>query len=395
MDFELTEEQKSLIALVKSFCEREVDHDYLSKMIKNEKPEDRLPRDLLERLEATGLRTLAVPEKYGGGGISDYLTLFVVGEAFGRWGSFLATPIMTGWVWCKLLNELETAEQKDEFFPQFVEDYMMNVGLALTESDAGTDVLLPYEGPENRMKASAHRDGDEYVINGEKSWVSGGAISRLFLVFARTRNDKPFSESLSLFLVPSNTPGVSIERENVLMTPSIRGNAVVLFDNVRIPSRYLIGKANEGFRYLDENLLPAASLHISNIIGLYQVVYELTKEHAKTRIQGGKPIFEHENIKIRIADMHLYLEALRQFCYRVYWEYDQSESVLVNPRGGDLCNAFCKEVHLRLACDVAEIWGGAGALEGSLSANFGSLFFSLWPRGGSRTVHMLKAANYM
>jgi hypothetical protein len=395
MDFGLTEQQKGIIALIRDFSKREVVLDYLSKIMEREKPRDRVPEELLRKLDAVGLRTLSVPEKYGGMGINDYLTLFVLGEALGRWFGPLSSVIMAGWVCCKSLNDIGTEEQKDEFFPQFVEDHTMNVGYAATESDAGTDVMLPYDGSENRAKALAYRDGDDYVINGEKSWVSGGAIDRLLCVCVRTCKDRPFSESASVFWVPSETPGVSVERENVLMTPSIRGNAVIVFDNVRVPKRYLVGEENKGWRYENESIFITMMLHVGVSLGYYQAVYEQTKEYAKARYQGGKPLFEHEQIAISIADMHLYIQALRQLCYKTCWEYDQSESTLVNPLGENLCDAFSKEVHLRLADHVAEIWGGVGIMKGALSADFATLAFSMRPRGGSRLMHLLKAAKYI
>lgn len=393
MDFSLSEEERILMALIKDFCQREIDPAYLNEIARNDDPKERIPWVLIKKLDDIGLRTLAVPTKYEGGGITSSLTLLLLGEAFTRWGG--PGGLMTqGWAWCKMMDEFGNEEQKDEFFPHFMEDYKFMTGIAITESDHGTDAILPYDGPEPAMNAFAYRDGEEWVINAEKCWVSCGAIATLLCVMARTFKDKPLSQSASLFLVPTDTPGVSVVRENELIITPDRGNACVLFDNVRVPARYLWGKENEGFDYWNHMWEPIGLLRRSTTLGYLQRIYELTKDYAQSRVQGGKPLAKHDIIAYRLADIHLCIELARQFLYKVCWEIDQAErGQLRNAAGGLLGWAFTKEITMRIANHVCEIWGGSGIVKDTPIERFLRYAWSIRSPGGDITISMIKAGH--
>jgi len=170
---------------------------------------------------------------------------------------------------------------------------------------------------------------------------------------------------MSSILVPTNTPGVSVTRINEFIVPKIRVNGDLLFDNVRVPARYLIGEEGKDCAIFQGRLgftLPGLGVQI----GKTQAIYELTKDYAKTRIQGGKPIFEHLTIGTRIVDMLLHIEQARYLMYKTAWEYDQTikaGSKLVSPLGFNLCNAVMHELGILIAGHAAEVFGGRAALK--------------------------------
>jgi alkylation response protein AidB-like acyl-CoA dehydrogenase len=389
MDFELNEDQKALIAMGKDFCKREIKPGLLKGLLDKE-PKDRMPWDLVKKMHEIGLTTLAVPTKYGGGG-ADLLTRVVLADALGQYASIVGTILTPCWKYCGDLAAVGSEEQQEEFFTRVMKDHTFTMGESGTEPEHGEDLVLPYDEPGSGLKTFAYRDGDEYVINGEKCFC-GGAGGDLLFVYLRTDKSKPLSQSMSLILVPTNTPGFSIQRVNQFMSERVRINGDLLFDNVRVPARYLVGEENKGYAIYTGRrayLLPRLAFNI----GGAQTMYEMTKEFAKTRIQGGKPIFEHPTVGTRIVDMLAKIEQARLLIYKTAWDCDQAGTALVSSLGFELCNATVHDLHLLMAEHACEVFGGraslrempiSGMIHGSLSALH---------TFGTATMNRIKAMN--
>lgn len=360
MDFQLSEEQKSLLALVTDFFKRETSPELINEQLKKD-PKERIPRDLVKKMHDVGLSTLCVPERYGGGGVSSLLTQVLLAERAAQYGGLLSELLFLNWKWHRDLATVGSKEQQDEFFPRIMAEPTFQIGETITEPEHGHDPRLPYDEPGSGLKTFAYRDGDEYVINGEKCFTDG-AMADLLFVYLRTDKNKPLSQSMSVILVPTKTRGYSVTRINALMSELIRPVGDLLFDNVRVPARYLVGEKNKGYAILNGRygfwlVLAAAA------VGGAQAIYELTKEYAKTRIQGGKPIFQHLTIGTRIVEMLLNIEQVRYFVYKTAWEYDQAGGPLVSPLGFNLGNVAAKELGVLVARHAAEVWGARAALK--------------------------------
>jgi alkylation response protein AidB-like acyl-CoA dehydrogenase len=387
MDFELNEYQKSLIAMGKDFCKREIKPGIMKELLARE-PKDRMPWDLVKKMHETGLTTLTVPTKYGGGG-SDLLTRVVLADALGQYAGLVGTILTPCWKYCSDLAAVGSEELQEEFFTRVMEDHTFTMGEAGTEPEHGHDPVLPYDEPGSGLKTFAYRDGDEYVINGEKCFC-GGAGGDLLFVYLRTDKNKPLSQSMSLILVPTNTPGFSIQRINQFMSERVRINGDLLFDNVRVPARYLVGEENNGYAIYNGRrafLLPRLAFNI----GGAQTMYEITKEFAKTRIQGGRPIFEHPTVGTRIVDMLAKIEQARYLIYKTAWDVDQAGTALVSSLGFELCNATVHDLHRLLAEHASEVFGGRAALRempvsGIIHGMFGNLHTF-----GTATMNRIKA----
>ena len=360
MDFEFTEEQKSLAALVTDFFKNETSPELVEECLRKD-PKERIPMDLVKKLHDVGLSTLCVPARYGGGGVTSLLTQVLLAERAAQYGGLLSELLFLNWKWQLDLAAVGSQELQDEFFPQMMEDPYFQMGETVTEPDHGHDPRLPYDEPGSGLKTYAYRDGDEYVINGEKCFTDA-AMANLLFVYLRTDRKKPLSQSMSVILVPSKTPGFSVVKINPLMAELIRPVGDLLFDNVRVPARYLLGEENKGYNILDGRYIHWLRIAASSVGGA-QAIYDLTRDYAKTRIQGGKPIIQHQIVGSRIVDMLLHIEQVRYFIYKTAWECDQNQSALCLPLGHNLCNIAAKELGVTVARHAAEVFGARAALK--------------------------------
>ena len=367
MDFRITEEQKGLVALVRDFGKREITPE-LVKDVFSRPAVDRLPyikqQGLLKKIYDIGLRTLTVPQKYGGAAV-DVLTQVLVAEALGRFGWFAGHLIVPNWKVVQDLAAFGSEELQDEICTRLMTDPTFFLGEVATEPEHGCDPVLPHDEPGSGLKTFAYRDGDKYVINGEKCFTCS-AQTDILGTYVRTNRDKPLSQSMSLILVPTNTPGFSCERVNEFLHDVLRPNGDPIYDNVRVPARYLVGKENEAHPIFEGRRafwLPVLAI----LLGATETIYEVTKEYAKTRIQGGQPIFYHPTIGTRIVEMYSKIEDLKLKIYKTAWEIDQAIQTgrkLVSSLGFNLCNAAVHDVMELVAGHAAEVWGGRAALKG-------------------------------
>jgi len=390
MDFELTEEQKALIALARDLCKREARPEFVREHAEGE-PKDRVPWDLIKKMHELGLLTLTIPEKYGGGG-ADLLTLVVLAETLGQYCGLVGLPATMYWKMFGDVAAFGSEELQDEIFTRAISDPTFGIGEIATEPDHGFDPVLPYDEPGSGLKTFAYRDGDEYVINGEKCFC-GFTQATLLCVYLRTDKNKPLSQSMSLILVPTNTPGFSITKFNRFMHDVSDVNGDLLFDNVRVPARYLLGEENKGFAIFEGRrgfLIP----YVAFKIGQSQALYELTKEYAKTRVQGGKPIFEHLTVGTRIVDMLLNIEQARYLVYKTAWEYDQvikAGSKLVSSLGLNLCAATWHNLEVLFAGHAAEVFGGRAALKELPIEGYIRTAYGLHHGLGTSTLNLIKS----
>lgn len=403
MDFYLTEEQKQIKALIKDFCNRELDGKMLKEIsdkvtfakteeeIRAVKPE---LDPILDKLHQTGLRQLAVPEKYGGGGAS-FVTLEIAAEEVGYWAPTADMWELMPLFWMAFAalancdNDTIPEEHKDMVFNLIMKNPRTIVSAAISEAGSGTDPHHPYE---QGGQVFAHKDGNEWVINGDKGFSTGAPVADVILVNTRTDKEGPLSKSVSYFLVPRNTPGLSMSL-NKLTGPNFFGNGQCHFDNVRVSENNMVGNQGKGFIMLD-TAIEAKFIIYSTFIGAVQKLYEEVREFAKQRIGGGKPIIEHGNIAERLGQMAIDIEMMRAYALRVAWESDQrlKNKAPVNLYHSLGCCVAIKELTWRFCELASDIYGGlAGSLELPLEG-FTRLMFSLRTGGTPGNVQAIKCS---
>lgn len=373
VDFLLTEEQRMIRDMVRDFAENEV-KPVAMEYDRRPNPEDCVPWDLIKKASQLGLRTAAIPEKFGGGG-ADYLSLCLILEELGAADQGFATIIRGCYTESpRLIGELNE-EQRNEWLPKFMEDDTFLLALARSEPEAGTDSHFLYDEPGASIQTYAERRGDEYVINGTKHYISCGGIAKLYFLYARTDRKGPISTSLSLFLVPHDTPGFRIGRFHNKLGRRLLANAELVFEDARIPARYLVGKEGEAWGTEGEwggpqkdwsktplgvpppfGLLGAAAN-----LGTVRAIYEETLDYAKKRVQGGKPIIYHQHVAMKIAEMQAKLEAARALLWKGAWSYQTKHEY--NPKIGMLVKAYVDQIGVEFVNYAVGIFGGYGTTD--------------------------------
>jgi alkylation response protein AidB-like acyl-CoA dehydrogenase len=365
MDFQLTDEQKALVAVIKDFGKREITPEFMKGAM--ETPlEGRLSylieRGIYKKIQEMGIKALPVPVEYGGGGI-DFLTEVIVQEAMSQYWAGVGVTFATAWKVCRDVADFGSKEQKEWFFGELVNNPNFLSGHTTTEPDHGSDPRMPYEEPGSGLKTYAVRDGDEWVINGGKCFC-GGAQADVLLVFLRTKKTGPLSESMGAIFVPKGTPGFNIERVNTLMLDGWRPNCDITFDNVRVPATNLLGEENKAFDILDGHYVHYLTIAAAKTAEC-QRIYDLTKEYAQTRVQGGKPIIKHPTVAIQLAELYSRLQDVRLKVYKTAWEVDQATErgrktySTLNLYLSDLAARQLQKLTVETATDI---WGGRSAL---------------------------------
>ena len=370
MDFDSTEEQKQIKVLIRQFCEREVDSkemwELANKATKAENVKELRtlqPLHLIEKLHDVGLRQLGVPVKYGGTAPEQAcnVTQALALEEAGYIGGPVTELLSMTWVICNCMAFAHiTEEQREWFFSQFMENRTMRMSVTASEPSGSTDFVLPYDEPGVSMKTTAYKDGNEWVINGDKFMSIGGGVADLLMCQARTDKDGPISKSMSIFWVPKDTPGISMTLNNLIIVPPV-GNVQVCYDNVRVPESCLIGEVNNGFDITRSFFATKLLVQVA-VLGYMQRLYEDVRDYAKQRIQGGKPIIEHSSVAAMLGEAAINLEAARAFIYRTAWESDQSRE------GGKPFSLFWNQGVYYLMkttawrfCELAiDVYGGVG-----------------------------------
>jgi alkylation response protein AidB-like acyl-CoA dehydrogenase len=300
-----------------------------------------------------------------------------------------------GYFHCNLMATTDgvTEEQKDWFFPQYMENHTLTMGGTYSEPSGNTDLTLPYdEPPGTALKVLAHKEGKEWVINGDKMFSSLAGPSDLFVVAARTDKNKPVTEAMSLFWVRKDTPGVTMQM-NKILGAGLTGNVQTHFDNVRVPENQIIMDVNKAYYYLQsfnaKKFIPQPGL-----VGGLQKLYEQLRDYAKQRVQGGKPIIQHSSVAEKLGEAAIYLEAARAYLYRTAWETDQWE------KNGGPVNIFwskgafyyLKKFSMRF-CEIAvDIYGGIGLstdlpIAHAILGTFGAL-----PQGGLPSYNAIECS---
>ncbi|MBE2183037.1 MAG: acyl-CoA dehydrogenase family protein [Anaerolineae bacterium] len=305
MDFDLSPEHAAWQRLLREFCEAEV-KPFAAEVDEN----NSLHWDSIRKMKDVGLLGLDVPEVYGGIEI-DAIGVAIAMEELGRaCGSTALSLAAHNGLGCSPIVRWGTQAQKDKYLPLLVSGNYLGA-LALTEPGAGSDLA-------GGVQTFAQDDGDAWVINGSKAWITNAGISPVITVLLRTDRDAGTS-GFSMILVEPNTPGVSIGKPEKKM--GLKGSPTVMigFDNVRVPKDALLGTPGDGFRQTME-ILDGGRIGIGALsIGLAQAAYEEAIRYASQRRAFGKPIIAHQAIQWMIADATVEIEAARLLVHQSAW----------------------------------------------------------------------------
>ncbi|HBL24268.1 MAG TPA: hypothetical protein DDZ40_09155 [Deltaproteobacteria bacterium] len=396
----ITDEHRSLAALMKDFCEREVDlralNDLADKPIApNATPADlraRLPLDLLNKAHDAGLRQIAAPAKFGGGGYGeDHVAMGALAETAGYYGGQFGRLMTIAW---KQMAAFEYAPEEvaKEVIEDFMNDRTTMMAASFTEPNSGSDMLLPYDEPGVAGQTLAVKDGDDWVINGDKMFCTAGGVSNYITVMARTDPKGPISKSMTQFLVNTRNPGWSVTRVNDNMGNELSSNVQMRFENCRVPDKYRMSPVNGAFE-VGKSRLAGKTAHLFAELGWTERAWEDFKEYSKARIQGGKRIIEHNNVGMLVAETDCLIRTLRLFLYNDAWEWcGEGRGQLRDPLGWFYANWYCKKVMWRVFEAGLEIYGGLAPSRELNFEHFVRVKMSMFHGGSTGLLSLVKAA---
>jgi alkylation response protein AidB-like acyl-CoA dehydrogenase len=389
MDFSLTPTQIAIRDTVRKFVKQEVRPVALERD-RIPRPEDAYPWDLVRKAARLGLRTLALPRELGGGG-ADFLTLLVVCEelAYGDLG--VAESFDTTLSWSAVMSALMNEEQQKRFIPPFLADETFMLAQGLTEPHWGSDNILPNEDPKTGISTTARRDGNGWVLNGTKSFISNGNTAKLVFITARTDPTKDVVEGCSLFAVPAGTPGFRAGTVEHKSGQRLNNNAELILEDCRVPHENLIGEVGKGLQLLGRlgfaNTLKTAAV----ALGVARAAYEDAVEYAKTRVQGSRPIIEHQAVGMMLADMLMKIEAARSMTWRAGWGVDHDPNY--DPKLSFMTKVFATEMVVDVTLRATEILGRFGTCVGVPVEKYHRDALTLLHSAGTQQVLLIKTAN--
>ena len=343
VSFALTDEQKAL---------RDLAHDFAAKEIRPQEAayDDKMqhPVDVIAKAHELGLMNLHVPEQYGGLGFGAFDGMLVGEELY--WGcAGIGTSITANGLGSGPVIIAGTDEQKATWLTPLLEEPIL-CSFGLSEPGAGSDVAS--------LKSTAVRDGDEYVINGSKTFITNAGYAAWTVVFAKT-DPKGGSKGMSAFIVPMDTPGVTIEKHLDKLGQRATDTSAFALQDVRVPVENRLGEEGDGFKIAMETLDFTRPGTAIGAVGVAQAAYEHAVEYAKQRVTFDVPIAMHQAINFMIADMATEIEASRLLCWQAAWMLDQGHG-----RKTTLYSSFAKrfaaDTAMKVATDAVQVFGGYG-----------------------------------
>ncbi|MDB5826339.1 MAG: isovaleryl-CoA dehydrogenase [Variovorax sp.] len=265
------------------------------------------PPEAFAQIGATGYFGVPVPETYGGAGLDLFASALVV-QAFSRWNHALALSWVAHENLC-LYNIYRNAneDQRQRYLPGLCSGKTIGA-LGLTEPNAGSDAL-------GSMRTTATRDGDDYVLNGSKIYITNGAVADVMLVYAKTNKDKG-AKGISAFIVEKSYPGFRVAQKLTKM--GFRGSqtAELVFDDCRVPAANRIGEEDRGVQVVMSGLDLERAMIAPICLGISERALQLALDYARTRQQFGQPISNFQMIRAKLADMYVWIESMRVFTYQ-------------------------------------------------------------------------------
>lgn len=342
MNFVLTEEQEMTRKMVRDFAEKEILPGAEERDDKEE-----FSRELFDKMGELGLTGIPWPEEYGGGDC-DFISYVIAVEELSRVDASAGTTLsahtsLAGWPIYKYGSE----EQKKKYLEPMALGEKLGA-YALTEATAGTDAAA--------QSTTAVLDGDSYVLNGNKIFITNGGDAEINIVFAVTDKEKK-AKGVSAFIVEKGTPGFSFGKKERKMGLRSSPTLELVFDNCRVPKENLLGKEGEGFKIAMSTLDGGRNGIAAQAVGIAQGALDEAAKYAKSREQFGQPIANFQAISFMLADMGTKIEASRLLTYQA--AYLESEG-LPYGKASAMAKLFASETAMEVTTKAVQIFGGYG-----------------------------------
>ena len=344
VSFAVTDEQKALRELARDFAEREI------------RPKEREydehsthPAEVIEKAHGLGLMNLHIPEQYDGLGLGAFEGM-LVGEEL-CWGcSGIGTAIVANGLGHGPVILAGTDEQKREWLRPLVDEPLLT-SFALSEPNAGSDV--------SGIQTTAVRDGDDYVLNGSKMFITNAGHAAWFTVFASTDRAKGH-RGLTAFIVPADSSGVVVDKHLDKMGQRATDTSALSFQDVHVPAANRLGEEGEGFKIAMRTLDFTRPGTAIGAVGVARAAFEHAAQYSKERVQFGMPIAMNQGVNFLIADMATKIEAARLLCWQAAWMIDQGMRATLQ---SSYAKRFAADTCMEVTTDAVQIFGGYGYMK--------------------------------
>ena len=337
--FEPTGEQRELQRLAHEFAERE-----LRPVAAEWDEREDFPPDLLAKAAAVGLTSYGIPAEFGGGGVGA-VTSALIGEEL-SWGcAGLAATITATMFPVRPLLRFGTDEQRDRYLPLLAREQGTLAAIAFTEPGAGSDFAA--------IEATARRDGDCYVLNGEKCYVTNGGVADLTVVFAK------LGGAITAFLLEAGDPGVAAGRKERKLGLRASYTGSIVLDDARIPAGRLLGGEGQGFEIAMDFFALSRPQVAAAAVGVARAAFETATAYARERTAYGRPLLARQGVSFKLAEMATELEAARLLVWRAADAVDRGADAGLY---GSYAKAFAADTAMRVATDAVQVLGGAGVM---------------------------------
>ncbi|WP_332628645.1 acyl-CoA dehydrogenase [Halalkalibacter flavus] len=342
MNFFLTEEQEMIRKMVRDFANKEV-----APTAAKRDEEERFDRDIFDKMAELGLTGIPWPEEYGGIG-SDYMSYVIAVEELSRVCASTGVTLsahtsLAGWP----IYKFGTEEQKQTYLRALAEGTKIGA-YGLTEPGSGSDAAA--------MKTTAVLDGEDYVVNGSKIFITNGGVADIYVVFALT-NPSLRHKGVTAFIVDADTPGFSVGKKEHKLGIRSSPTTEIMFENCRVPAANRLGKEGEGFKIAMMTLDGGRNGIAAQAVGIAQGALDASIEYAKERKQFGKAIGAQQGISFKLADMATKIEASRLLTYQAAWKESEGlsyglESAMSKLLAGDTA--------MEVTVEAVQVFGGYG-----------------------------------
>jgi alkylation response protein AidB-like acyl-CoA dehydrogenase len=382
-------EQRAILATVSRFV-AEVVVPRAAALDADPDPEKSFSWEIVEKAHEVGIRTMTLSEKWNGLG-ADSLTTAMVIEELAK-GDLGVSVIMAQTLKiAQIMQKALTAEQQARVLPAFAADPRGLLAIGITEPDNASNYFLPHPTP---FRTSARKSAGGWILNGMKHFISNGNRASHYLLFAQTEPGRPMAEASTCFLVERGRQGFTIGRVHDKMGERLANNAELIFQDCFIPDENVVGRVGQGFSVLAEFFPQSNAYAGASVLGVACALHQKALEWAKVRVQGGKPLIEHDGIRAQLAEMRMLIDASRSYIHRACWLADHQEHGWDRTLGA-LPKAMAAQAAWKIATWTMEIHGGHGYMkELGVEKLVRDAAAFLHSDGVNRTL-FLKAANFM
>ncbi|MCM3243898.1 acyl-CoA dehydrogenase [Cytobacillus oceanisediminis] len=344
MNLRFTGEQEMMRKMVRDFAQTEI-APFVEKMEQGE-----FPREILRKMGELGLMGIPIPEKYGGSEMdftSYIIAIHELSRVSATVGVILSVHTSVG---TNPILYFGTEEQKQKYIPKLASGEYLGA-FCLTEPSAGSDA--------GSLKSRAVKDGDHYVINGSKVFITNAGEADVYIVFAST-NPELGSKGISAFIVEKDTPGLVFGKDEHKMGLHGSRTLQLTFEDMRVPSENLLGNEGEGFKIAMANLDAGRIGIASQALGIAEAAFEAAASYAKERVQFGKPIAAQQGVGFKLADMATSVEAAKLLIYRAA---DMRQRGIKCGLEASMAKLFASKTAVDVSTEAIQVFGGYGYTE--------------------------------